>query len=251
MSERLEALRASVSHLRDVVAQLESHHHVAPAYPSEWTIAATLSHVGSGAVILRQMFLAALSGESTPAGFNQSVWDAWNAKAPAEQIADALRADQELLDAFDATDPLERASFATDFGPLRLDFDAFVGLRLGEHVLHTWDVEVVLTPGAELATPAAGLLLDQLAFVAARSGRPTGEPRTVAVRTYAPARDYDVVIDETSVELRDAVHEGEVDLKLPAEAFVRLVYGRLDAHAGLDDGAEAHLEGLRRAFPGL
>ncbi|MBW4030882.1 MAG: maleylpyruvate isomerase family mycothiol-dependent enzyme [Acidobacteria bacterium] len=251
MSERLDALRASAAHLRDIVSQLESDQYVAPAYPTEWTIADTMSHVGSGAVILQAMFESALLGVPTADGFNQSVWDAWNAKTPAEQIADALVVDQQFLAAIDATSDQQRSSFSVSFGPLQLDFERFVGMRLGEHVLHTWDVETTINPAAVLAMPAASLLLDQVHFVAGRSAKPTGDRTTISVRTNEPTRDFDVVFEESSVNLVDATHDGPVDVELPAEAFVRLIYGRLDAVAGLDDGAEVHLEHLRRAFPGF
>ena len=251
MSERLEALRASATHLREVVAELESDQHEASAYPSEWTIADTMSHIGSGAVILGQMLHNALSGADAVEGFNQSVWDAWNAKAPAAQIADALDADRALIAALDAATDEERAAFALSFGPMQLDFERFVGMRLGEHVLHTWDVEVTINPGAVLAMPAASLLLDQVHFVAGRAGKPTGEAKTISVRTHEPTRDFNVVFEESSVALVDTTHDGPVDVELPAEAFVRLIYGRLDDVAGLDDGSEVHLEHLRRAFPGF
>jgi len=70
------------------------------------------------------------------------------------------------------------------------------------------------------------------------------------VRTQRPTRDFTVVYDEASVSLVDDAHD-EVDVELPAEAFVRLVYGRLDALAGLDDAQEVHLEHLRQTFPGF
>ena len=251
MSERLAALRASSAHLREVVARLGRDQFGAAAYPSEWTIADTMSHIGSGAVILHEVFRQGLAHAASVEGFNQSVWDAWNAKSPAQQIADALVADQEFIEALDAASDDQRASFSTSFGPLELDFERFVGMRLSEHVLHTWDVETTIDPAAVLAVPAAGLLLDQVHFVAGRSGKPTGLVSTITVRTHNPARDFDVILDESSVTLLDAAHHGPVDVELPAEAFVRLIYGRLDAVAGLDDGAEVHLEHLRRAFPGF
>lgn len=249
MSERLAALRASATHLSEVVARLEPDQYSVPAYPSQWTIADTMSHLGSGAVIMGEMFAHALARTSGDEGFNQSIWDAWNAKSPAAQVADALAADQTFVDELAATDTERRADFAVSFGPLRLNFDRFVGMRLGEHVLHTWDVEVTTNPDAVLAVPAAGLLLDQVHFVVARSGRPTGEVRTVAVRTHEPTRDFNVVLEESSVTLVDTVHQGAPDLELPAEAFVRLIYGRLDADA--DAGLDGHLGHLRRAFPGF
>lgn len=251
MSERLEALRASATHLREVVAQLQTDQQVAPAYPSEWTIADTMSHIGSGAVILQEMFASALAGTNSVEGFNNSVWDAWNAKSPAEQIDDALAADEAFIDVLDDTSDEQRAAFHVNFGPMQLDFERFVGMRLGEHVLHTWDVEVSINPGAVLAIPAASLLLDQVHFVAGRSGKPTGEVTIISVRTHEPTRDFNVVFEKSSVAVVDATHEGPVDVELPAEAFVRLIYGRLDAEGGLDDGTQVHLEHLRRAFPGF
>ncbi len=251
MSQRLEALRASAAHLGSIVARLEADQFSTPAYPSEWTIADTMSHIGSGAVILGRMLDDALKGATPVEGFNQSVWNTWNSKSPAEQIADALVADQSLLSALVATSDGQRAAFAVSFGPMPVDFERFVSMRLGEHVLHTWDVEVAINPGAVLAVPAAGLLLDQVHFVVSRSAKPSGEARTISVRTHEPARDFNVVFEEESVTLDDAVHDGPVDVELPAEAFVRLIYGRLDADIGIDDGTEVHLEHLRRAFPGF
>ena len=54
---------------------------------------------------------------------------------------------------------------------------------------------------------------------------------------------------ETSLSFAPNEHGGQVDLELPAEAFVRLVGGRLDPkHTpfGLDNPL---LEELRQAFP--
>ena len=251
MSNRLDALHSSVSHLREIIESLHSDAHVAPAYPAEWTIADTMSHIGSGAVIMRQRFLDALNASTPDENFNQSVWDEWNAKEPSSQVRDALVADQAMLDALRASTDEQRASFRLSFGPFDLDFDRFVGLRLAEHVLHTWDVEVTINPGAVLAEPAAGLLLDQVHFVAGRSGRSDSQSRTVAVHTTNPDRDFNVVFADNSIELLDTTHDAPADLTLPAEAFVRLVYGRLDDLAGLDDHAQVHLEHLRLAFPGF
>ena len=47
----LEALHASHDHLGALVAPLDDAAIVRPAYPTEWTIAQVMSHLGSGAVI--------------------------------------------------------------------------------------------------------------------------------------------------------------------------------------------------------
>jgi len=250
MENPVGALRASVDRLHALASGLDDAQLVSQSYCNDWSIAQVLSHLGSGAVISLRGLQDLRSGTATPDEFNQSVWDEWNAKSPASQIADALVADEAFVRDLDATPSEVRETFHISFGPFDLDFDQFVGLRLGEHVLHTWDVEVTLHPGAALAEPAAAVLLDRLHLVAGRSGRATGQVHRVRVRTQRPTRDFTVVYDEASVTLVDDAHD-EFDVELPAEAFVRLVYGRLDALAGLDDAQEVHLEHLRQTFPGF
>lgn len=251
MSERLVVLRASVEHLRSVAARLDPADYSKPAYPREWTIADTFSHLGSGAVIATRTVDDAVAGNDRDPAFNQSVWDEWNAKSPAAQVADALAADAAFVQRLDATTDEQRDAFRFTLGPFDLDFEGFLGLRLGEHVLHTWDVEVVLDPSATLASDAANLIIDGLHRVVRFSGKATGEARTLSVRTLDPVRDLALVFEPDSITLVDAAHEGAVDLEVPAETFVRLVYGRLDAeHTPATVEAE-ELDELRRAFPGF
>jgi hypothetical protein len=140
-------------------------------------------------------------------------------------------------------------------GPLDLDLADLVGLRLNEHVLHTWDVEVAADPGATLPAGATALVVDNLAFIAGWTARPTGEARVVAVRTTDPGRAFTVTLTPDRAALAAAGDDsgaGAADLTLPAEAFVRLVYGRLDPdHTPAVDAADpATLDELRRVFPG-
>ncbi len=251
MSERQEALRASVAHLRSLSEGLTPADYDRPAYPSEWTIADTFSHVGSGAIIATRTIDDVLSGRDRDPAFAPSVWEEWNAKTPAAQVADALAADEAFMARLDATTEGQRAGFHFSLGPFELDFEGFLGLRLSEHVLHTWDVEVALDPSATLASDAANLIIDGLHRVVRFAGKASGEERTLTVRTLDPARDLALVFAPDSVTLIDAAHEGPVDLEVPAETLVRLVYGRLDADhtpAVVDSG---ELDSLRRAFPGI
>lgn len=96
MSDSLAALHDSVDRLAALVAPLAPEVLGTPAYPTEWTIADTLSHVGSGAVIFLRLVDDSLAGEETPGDAFPAVWDEWNAKAPADQAADALVADRVL-----------------------------------------------------------------------------------------------------------------------------------------------------------
>src|SRR5664280_2725265 len=116
MSDRLTALHSSVERLRDIVEGLDPQQLELPAYPVEWSIADVLSHIGSGAVILRRRFDDINSGRDTDSDFNQSVWDEWNAKSPVARAADALVADAELLHGLEALDDSSRRQFRFD-GP--------------------------------------------------------------------------------------------------------------------------------------
>jgi uncharacterized protein (TIGR03083 family) len=251
MSERLHALRSSVEHLRSVVEQIDVADYVSSAYPTEWSIADTLSHLGSGAVIMRKNFENGVAGTVSDPTFNQSVWDEWNAKAPADQVADALRADSALLKSFESSTEAQRKEFHFSMGPFNMDFEGFVGMRLNEHALHTWDVEVALNPTATISSDIAGEIIDNLHLIVRVAGRANGETHTLKIRTADPARDLSLVFDADSVSLIDADHHDTVDIELPAEAFARLIYGRLDAQNSPNDVNELHLEKLRNAFPGI
>ena len=82
------------------------------------------------------------------------------------------------------------------------------------------------------------------------TGKPTGTERTVAVRTSEPRRDFTVTIGAEAVSLEPAEPVDEPDLQIPAEAFVGLVYGRLDPGHTPTTRGPADLDELRNAFPG-
>jgi hypothetical protein len=127
---------------------------------------------------------------------------------------------------------------------------------LNEHALHTWDVEVVLDPNATVPAAAAACVVDNLGMIVRFTGKPTGTERTVEVHTVDPARDFTLAIGADAVTLGPSEaptmpNRVSADLELPAEALVRLVYGRLDpAHTPPVRG-DIDLDELRRAFPGV
>jgi uncharacterized protein (TIGR03083 family) len=252
-SARLEALRTSVNRLRAIVEPLGDDTITQPAYPTEWTIAQVLSHIGSGAVILGRRVEDGIAGNATPDDFAPSVWDVWNAKTPRAQADDALAADTALLARVESVtgDEAERFTFA--LGPMTFDFEGFLGLRLNEHVFHTWDVEVALDPTATIPSALAALVIDNLELVARFTAKPAGDPCTVAVRTSDPERNFVVEITAESAALASSpTAAASDDVGLPAEAFARLVYGRLDPdHTPPFSGDAAVLDHLRSTFPGM
>lgn len=247
----LEALRASVSRLHDLTSGLSEEKLTEHAYPSEWNIADVLSHLGSGAVITRRRLEDAIAGEETPEDFAHGVWNEWNTKTSLAQRDDALEADATLLAALEATPAEQRSAFTSRMGPFTLDFERFVAMRLNEHALHTWDIEVVGDPMATIPPQVGEPVVDNLELVARFTAKPTGDNATITVATTDPIRRFVVELTPESVAFASSNDTAQADLELPAEAFVRLMYGRLDTeHPPAGDHGPA-LDVLRRVFPGL
>ncbi len=250
MTDRLEALGSSVDRLRTVVDGLDAAHLTDSAYPSGWTIADVLSHLGSGAEILLGSLEDSLAGTPSPDGAAKVVWDEWNAKAPVEQAADALAADRAMPDRIDGLSDDECTRFRFAMGPMEFDLDGFVGLRLNEHALHLWDIEVALDPSATIAPGSVAAVVDNLGLITRFTAKPVGEARSVTVATTGPQRSLVLALGPDQVELSAADPSAAVDLVLPAEAFVRLVHGRLDPdHTPPVEGIVDPDE-LRSVFPG-
>lgn len=251
MTAQLDALRSSVARLRDLVRPLDDTQLERQAYPTEWRIADVLSHLGSGAVIMTRRIDDGLAGKALPDDFAPSVWDEWNAKSTREKADDALAADQSLLERLEAVGEQERSTFTASFGPLTVGFDELIGLRLNEHGMHTWDVEVALDPSATLHSEQTALLIDNLGLLARYTAKPTGSLRTIAIRTTEPARDFVVDLAHDAVTFSAEPGGGQRPLVLPAEAFARLLYGRLDPdHTPPFEGDGDSLAELRKVFPG-
>jgi alkanesulfonate monooxygenase SsuD/methylene tetrahydromethanopterin reductase-like flavin-dependent oxidoreductase (luciferase family) len=222
---------------------------VQAGHPSENADIA-VSHLGSGAVIAQRRLEDALGGRDTPDDFAPGVWDTWNAKNPEAQRDDGLAADAALLARLEAIPPEDRDRFTSAMGPMTFGFAEFVGMRLNEHAFHTWDIEVVTDPAATIPVPVADLVVDNLELVARFTSQPTGDATSVTVVTTDPRRGFTIELTPDGVAFAPNAAATSADLELPAGAFARLVYGRLDARntpTGCD-GPVADI--LRRVFPG-
>jgi uncharacterized protein (TIGR03083 family) len=225
------------------------------SYDDEWSVAQVASHLGSGAEIFQHMLAAGVTGDPAPGSeINQPIWDAWNAKSPADQVRDSLAADTALLDAVAALGEEERAGWQLEVFGMQQDLTAFLRLRLNEAALHTWDVTVAVDPSSTVPDDAAGLVADNIGLVIGWAGKPSDEQTSVEVRTTSPERAYHLDLGPSGVSLSPSLDDtSAASLSLPTEAFVRLVYGRLDPDhtpssttvSGVD------LDLLRKVFPGL
>jgi len=255
----IATLRESHDHLASLVRPLSPEQLRAPSYCADWTIAQVLSHLGSGAEISLLTLPGAL-GEGEPVGREAfgPVWDTWNAKSPDEQAADGLARDEEHVTRLERLSDEELAAARLDFFGMQLDAAGMVRLRLGEHVVHTWDIAVMADPDATVQADAVDLLIDNVPqFLAPRLGKPAPEPFAVRITTTGPARDY-VLTSGESVTMEtwpgdDAAPDGLPQVRMPAEALLRLAYGRLDPEHTPDTvSADPDLLArLRAMFPGF
>ena len=256
MESHLAALQTSVIRLHRLVEALDEAQLVAPAYPSEWSVADVMSHLGSGAVIMQRRVEDGLAGRDLPDDFAPSVWDEWNAKSPLDKAIDGLSVDDALVERFAGLTDAERAGLAVSLGPLTLDATALVTVRLNEHVLHTWDIEVARQPDATLPDNVVALVVDNLELIGRFTARPDGgDPQRIVVQTTAPEREFIIEIGRDGVTFapadESAHNESTAEIESPAEAFIRLVYGRLDPdHTPAVKGDAAVLDRLRAVFPG-
>jgi len=248
----IAALRSSQDRFADLVAGMDPSRYEDPSYDDEWSIAQVASHIGSGGEIFQLFMDSGLSGGEAP-GMEQftPVWDRWNAKTPADQVLDAVGSNEAFVARFEALDDEQRAEFGMEFFGSPIDLAGFAGLRLGEHAVHTWDIAVALDPAAQVAPDAVELLVDRLGAVAGRSGQAVEGGPTIVVEATDPTRHV-LITTDAEVSLSAAEALGEPDLRLPAEALLRLVYGRLDPdHAPAELAGNEHVELLRGVFPGF
>jgi uncharacterized protein (TIGR03083 family) len=259
--ELLSAADNSHRRLADAVSTLTDDQLTAPSYDSEWTIAQVLSHLGSGAEIFGQFVEAGRLGLPAPGveAFTP-VWERWDAKLPRVQSDDAIVVDRRFLDQLEALGDSERQSWTlTMFGGDRVLTDV-VSMRLSEHAIHTWDVVVALDDQAVISPDAVSLLIDGLDQVVARVSGPVEQALRVNIVTYDPSRRFLLVAGPEGSSLEavgdDADQRVEGDegptLDLPAEALIRLVFGRLDGdHTPPLQAQGIDLDVLRQLFPGF
>ncbi|MGE3835052.1 MAG: maleylpyruvate isomerase family mycothiol-dependent enzyme [Acidimicrobiia bacterium] len=261
----LAALHDSHGRLAELAARLGPGELRMMSYASEWTVADVLSHLGSGAEIGGLRLRAAAEGAEPPGrDVAQPVWDRWNAKTPEAKAADALVADAAFLAAVDELDGGAREGFRLSMGRMELDLAGFLTSRLSEQTLHGWDIAVALDPTATLPRDATELVLPTVGRVVRFTGKPVEPHGTLVVHTTDPDSDVELAIGEDGVVLSPAPAPASTpapattattaagpDITLPGEAFVRLVYGRLDRDHTPAAAEHPRLDQLRRVFPGV
>lgn len=255
----IAALNTASDTLAELVSGFTDEDLAGTSGAAEWDISQVLSHLGSGAEITRTGLEAAISGTPRPgADFNNSVWDRWNAMSRRERADGYLRSNRALIDLYNSLDAAARDSLRIDLGfmPAPVDLATAAGMRLREVTLHSWDVRVPFDDKATLANDAVAALLHGKPDMYAWIGKTDvlgGRELDITVTTTEPASTF-------ALHLRSPVSVGfdlpdhpDGTLTLPAEAWLRLVAGRLAPQytppTASGDGA-ASLDLLRQVFPG-
>ena len=254
----LSAALSSHERLAGTVRSLTPGQLEGPSYASEWSNAQVLSHLGSGAEIFSLFLRAGTEGSASPglAEF-EPIWEEWNARSPGAQATDSLTADREFLDQVVDLDEPARAAWHLDLMGADRGLSDVMRLRLREHAVHSWDIQVTQDDKAVLAPDATALIIDSLDELVARVVRPPDAPVHALFITTEPSRRLLLTGEDGESMALQAADEGVTDdgvavLEMPAEALVRLVYGRLDPrHTPVVGGDGEILGTLRRVFPGF
>ena len=257
----IAVLRQAHDQLTDLVPRLDAEGLARPSACSDWNVAQVLGHLGSAAEIGLATLDAALAGRDGPgADFNQPVWDRWNGLDDEAKAAGFLRVGEELVARYEALDAATRAGLPIKlaFFPEPVDVATVVRLRTSEVTHHGWDVRVVLDPSATLHPPAVDLLIDHSGDFLGYIGKAEalgGRSATIAVETTEPARSFALTIADAVSLSTDGAADVEATLRLPAESWLRLTYGRLSPEhtpaAVTLTGDGLTLDDLRRVFPGI
>ncbi|SFW78763.1 maleylpyruvate isomerase family mycothiol-dependent enzyme [Amycolatopsis australiensis] len=249
----IAVLRAEHDRLAGLVRTRTDDQLAATGGAAEWTVAQVLSRLGSGAEIGRAPIARAL-GETVPAEDNPTIWARWDASAPRVQAEGFLEHNGRWLETVEALTSEQRSSLTVDLGflPEPVPLLTALGMRLSEVANHSWDVRVAFDPDAGVDAGSAAVLVElltgPLGFMLGFLAKPAelAQPVSVAVPGAGLVID-DAVTVVPRVESPSATFTG------PAEAFVRLLSGRLKPpyEGGVTVEGSVTLDELRRVFPGF
>lgn len=228
-----------------------------PSGAGDWNVSQVLGHLGSAAVINLGTLLGALgeAGEPTEA---EVVWARWDAMSPDERAEELLVADAALVDRYQQLTDDERSDLRIELAFLPFPLTAAMAgrMRLNEVLLHGWDVRVAFDAAAALDPDTVPVVLHGEPNLIGWFGKTEvldGRSLDLSVTTSAPASQFTLRLAErVEVLLDDVSGPSDGTLRLPAEAWLRLVAGRLAAEhtpAGIEVTGAAGLDLLRRVFP--
>ena len=215
-------------------------------------IAQVLSHLGSGAVIMRRRLEDIRAGTATPDDFAPVGVGRVERQDARAQADDALVADEAVLQALEAVDEGERARLTFSMGPLspRLQRSSPACASTSTSSTAGTSRSSSTTPPACPPTPPPWWSTTSPSSRASAGG-PTARSAPWPCGPPTPSAHVTLRLSADGVELTRRARAGARRSTLPAEALWRLVYGRLDPdHTPAFTGDAALLDALRAVFPG-
>jgi uncharacterized protein (TIGR03083 family) len=256
VQERMASLWASHHRLDAATRSLTADQVTRPSYCTEWTIAQVLSHLGSGSQLFELRLEAGLAGTEPPEReASPKVWAVWDAMQPVDQVRNSVATDSAFLQRVDDMPAEQLDLIHMALWGQEVDAAGLLTLRLNEHTIHTWDVLVMSDPSATLAVDAATVMIDRLDILVRYTAKTRAGPIEADITTTDPVRHLRLSVSDT-VTLRPHASDtppATSSVRMPAEALIRLVYGRLDPdHTPSTVTTEGiDLDALRATFPGV
>lgn len=149
----LAALDTVTANLSDLVASIEEHHGALATPCSDWDLRALVDHVTGG----NWFTVAILAGEPAEDAMSAAIEQFGGNSATSAAATGSLK---DQLDAFRRPEVLDRA---WDHVAGDLTGRQILRLRLHDLIVHSWDVEETLRPGADLDRGLVRWGLDDLA----------------------------------------------------------------------------------------
>ncbi len=232
------------------------------SFCSNWKNYQVISHLGSGAEIFQKSLETALDGNEalSPEG-RQAIWGYFDGLAPQDVYPQFKDRTEKLIAYLEALPESKHNEIIPTFAG-NLPLPKALLTRLNEMSLHVWDIRVKSDPSLKLEDNAAALLLpmvvDRLPNRAKRDGLDELRGRPVAFDINGPAsRQFTLNPGGEQATVEGGLPSGALfTVKMPAEAFERLVAGRepidkaVAAGTAQVSGDTASMGSLSKIFPG-
>jgi uncharacterized protein (TIGR03083 family) len=228
---------------------------------SDWKVYQVVSHIGSQPEITSGTLKAGLHGDPPMTDDDRkAIWARFDAMQP-DEVLPAFKANNDAFIAL--VDSLSEAELGKTipwiFGPTPLA--SVLASRLNEQALHAWDVKWAHDKQAKV-TPAA--VPDLLTVnVPARIGRlaQPGQAEALVGKTIQflysqPDGAVRVTVAADGAQAAPGrADAADLTVELPAEALIRLIWGRYDVASGAASGEltlsnPALADALQKLFPG-
>jgi uncharacterized protein (TIGR03083 family) len=252
--------RAEHANLLAYLEQLPLEGWTEPSACRDWQVYQVVSHLGSQPEIHAAALRSGLRGAPPMTDEERkAIWAHFDSLQPGQVLAEYRRTNGayiELVDWLTEAELGQKIPWFLGDTPLA----GVLAARLNEQTLHSWDIRSVRDPSATLTADNLPTLLDFNQAALGRLAKPERAPtlhgQTIQLLLHEPDEALVLQVGPHGVTTTPGqAASADLTLELPAEAFLRLIWGRLDLAQALASGQarldrpEAAAE-LQALFPG-